>query len=679
MKKLLFLVSLLIFFVVANATHKRDENAPFIILRMMNTSSEDFAYMKDLTNLLKKYPNTFNEVWLCTKAYFPSLKATEDDSKNYITKVSKLWSDIGIRPSYQIGTTLGHGNKNLNEHGFSKEAFRLNFKGERINSLCSNPPEVRDYFYKRTLTLINNTPLESIWLDDDFRISNKFDDICFCKLCLDRFNAEQKSNWSVDDLSKALFSNNHKYASLRKAWIKSHEKSLCELAEIVAKARDDASRNCVLGLQSINPRGYNCHDFPSLISAFAKDKKAGLRIGSGAYNEFNDVVLFSKMLGVMYETDRCLKAKNFYQICYELENYPHIAMQKTPRAMMLECALMLASGCDSIALYWDCDQYFEPWSSYEQFAKVVKEYRPFLEQVGNFYKDTRLWGVGKYIGETMYAEITERGEKKYKYIGSYVDNKELDIMNSGVPVISNNSYADIVLLTKDVVAKLSNKEIEKVLSKNCIIESDTLILLNQRGFEFGVKAKTFNAGEIFGGSCIERHKGVVFAMAPYITFYNLEVSNKNAKIISDVIEQPNKKIGSAFAVVDTKFGGKVFVVGGNGILKYHSAFRRSAFLDALDILSPMPVRLETSHSMVFIPRVDNNGEFANGLIYNFTKGNTQELVLRIRSSVAKKYKLIRPMQADVVVESTKASDGDGYILKLPALSPVSVCAIQVIK
>ena len=37
-------------------------------------------------------------------------------------------------------------------------------------------------------------------------------------------------------------------------------------------------------------------------------------------------------------------------------------------------------------------------------------------------------------------------------------------------------------------------------------------------------------------------------------------TNKNAKIVSDVIEQPNKKIGSAFVVADTKFGGKIFMV-----------------------------------------------------------------------------------------------------------------------
>ena len=664
------------FCIVANASHVRDANAPFVILRMMNSSSEDFSYMKNVTDVLKNYPKTFDEVWLCTNAYYPSIKTTEDSVK-YITKISKLWSDIGIRPSYQIGTTLGHGNTNINEYGFSQNAYRLTADGKQMNTLCANSPEVRNYFYKLLSVLINNTPLESIWLDDDFRVGISFEDLCFCKLCLDKFNASEKSNYNAKDLAKALFSENHNYAALRKAWIKSHEQSLFELAEIVAKARDDASRKCVIGIQSINPHRYNCHNYPAMISAFAKNKKAGIRIGSGSYHEFDTNALITKMLGVMYETDRCLKGNDIYQICYELENYPHIATKKTPRAIMLECTLMLASGCDSVSLYWDSFQFIEPWSSYEKFAKVVKEYRPFLEKVGNFYKDTCLWGIGRYIGATTYVEPLSKVNKKF--IASFPNDKEFDIIYSAIPVISTNSYADVVFLSEDIISKLSNKEIEEVLSKNCLIEPSTLLQLNRRVVDIGVKAQRLEAGQIFGGGYIEKLKSADFSMHPGTPFYNLKIENQKSKIISEVYELPNKKMGASFAVVDTKFGGKVFVVGGNGILRYNTAFRRSAFLDALDALSPMPVRLETSHAMLFIPRVDKSGEFANGVIYNYSQGDTQELVLRVRSNTSKKYKLMYPMKNDVIIESSKAPDGDGYILKLPALEPVSVCAIQVIK
>ena len=73
------------------AQHQRDADAPFIILRLMNSSSENFEYVKGIVDVVKKYPNTFEEVWLCTQAFYPSIKAREDNSKNYLTKVCKLW------------------------------------------------------------------------------------------------------------------------------------------------------------------------------------------------------------------------------------------------------------------------------------------------------------------------------------------------------------------------------------------------------------------------------------------------------------------------------------------------------------------------------------------------------------------------------------------------------------
>ena len=383
------------------------------------------------------------------------------------------------------------------------------------------------------------------------------------------------------------------------------------------------------------------------------------------------------MLGVMFEAGRCSKQNDIYQICYEAENYPHISTIKTPRAMMLECTLMLASGCDSLALYWDDVKYPECWQTYEKFVKTAKEYRPFFVKVGNFYKDTRLWGIGRYVGETMYSKPIE--VKGSKYIMSRPEEQEFDLLFSGFPVISTNPYADIVLLTENVISRLSNAQIEQVLSKNCMVDSSALTKLIARGFDFGIKAESLKAGEIFEGGFVEQHKLGIFGMYPSAPFYNIVVEDSKAQIVSDVVALPNKKIGAVFAIVDTKFGGKLLAVGGNGIFRYFSEARKSAFMDALDLLSPMPVRLETNHSMLFIPRIDSNGNFVNATIYNYTKGETDNLVLRVRSKSAQKYRFIRPKKDDVIMVSTKASDGDGYILTLPSLDPVSVCAVERVK
>ena len=104
--KLLFIIFSVVCFFTLNANHLRDTDAPFLILRMMDTSSENFAYSTKLVETTKKYPNTFDEVWLCSKAYFPSIATIEADAK-YLNELSALWKSANITPSYQIGATFG--------------------------------------------------------------------------------------------------------------------------------------------------------------------------------------------------------------------------------------------------------------------------------------------------------------------------------------------------------------------------------------------------------------------------------------------------------------------------------------------------------------------------------------------------------------------------------------------
>ena len=660
--------------IFAAPIHERDSSAPFIMLRMMSEASEDCEYMKFITNILKKYPDTIDEVWLATHPYFSALETIQTDAKEHLTKISKLWSDIGIETSYQIGTTLGHGNNCKNEYGFSKDAFKVDYKGKHTKKLCANAPEVRDYFYKRTKILIENAPLKRIWLDDDFRMGMCLEHLCFCKFCLEKFNTKENTNFDSKSLYAKLISKDTANIKIRKAYMDFQTESLAELSEIVAKANADSSKKVVLGIQAMCPIADLCHDYPKLITKLAGNKKAGIRIGTGCYDEFTGDGIKRKILGVMYGAERCSRSKNVYQICYELENYPHIETLKTPRAIMIESALALAAGCDSLALYWDNVVFSQKANVYEKFYKTVKEYRPFLEKVGKFYKGTKPWGIGRFIGDTMYAYPNKRGTRFE--IASLPSQEEIDLFNSGYPIRCTDSYPDIILLNKDIISRVNDLELKKLLSKNCIADSNTLIALEKRGIKLPVKVVKTDKGEVFGGSYAEIHKGERFNMIPWREFSYLELTDSNVKNVSAVKNFLDKEVKSAFAVFDTKFGGKIFAVAGNGIYRYSTESRRLAFLDAIDMLALAPVRLETNHQMLFIPRVNKNGEFANALFYNFTQGECDEIVLKIRSKSAKKYKLIRPLLNDVIIESKKSPNSDEYILKLPELAPVSVYAIK---
>ena len=643
------------------------QKIPFITLRLMSGAAEDRAYSKRLIDSVAKYPNTFDDVWLCSMSQYYKIDYIENGAKNVVDKMAKMWEDNGIEASYQIGLTLGHGGASDNFYGFTPEDYRMRPDGSRQPSLCVNSPKVREYFHDSVKALVKNSRVRSVWLDDDFRIGFTYLDTCFCSRCLGRFNKENNTNYTVKEIVDVLSNNKTNSVQTRKKWLDCQYKALAEVADFARKGRDAGNPKCRLALQSIHPLKYNCHDYPTILDGFAgKDGKTGIRIGSGYYDEFDSKDYYLKLLGVMYEADRCSRKDNLYRICYEAENYPHISMQKTPRAMMLECTTMLAAGCDSLTLYWHDINYSEPQADYENFAKVVADWRPYLEKVALLNKDTRAYGIGRYIGLAKYQDKV--------CSTSIPDNREYDLFKQGVPVLCSDSLADYVLITHVSAQLLSEKELKTLLSKNCVFDAWTAEVLQKRGFKLPVKISTKGyAFTLWGGNAFEMHRGEKYRIRGSARF--IDADKSVSKEISPMVDLDGKYIASGFVVCKTEYGGKVFILGGNGFVRFPTAYRRAAFLDGLDALSPMAVRLETSHNVIFMPRVDANGEFAGATFYNDTKGDTPNLVLRIRAKAPVKYKLVAPMQADVILESKRASDGDGYILTLPSLAPVSVCTV----
>lgn len=670
MKNVFILISVFILFVACSAQDEQKSTLekseyPFMILRMMTRATENVDYQNKLLESLKDYPNTFDEVWLSRTSYLASVDEVKADGIK-MSEVAKKWEDAGISAGYQLGTTLGHC-ATRNTYGFTDVDFKISDNGKKLPYLCPSSPKVKTYFYERVKALISTLKLSSYWLDDDFRTGLNVSELCCCPRCIEKFNALKNTKFTRKELVQAY----SKDSKLLKEWVEFHDAILCELAQEVAKARNEADVNCRLGIQTINPFNYNYQNVPALVDALAGGQKTSIRIGSGNYEEFVDRILFHKMMGVMYEVQRCKDLKNIGQICYEAENYPHISMQKTPRAMMLECSLMLASGCDSLALYWHDVIYEEPLADYKNFARVVNQWRPYFKRVADLNKGTRLWGIGKYVEDMKYNNMMQRGENRY--LDLYPDDPDYAIMHTAFPLNYTKDYPDVILLTETTIGKMSVEQIKKLLAKKCMVDHKGLNLLKSKGIDVRVQATKTGGSSIFHSRCYESYKGKRYAMK--YEFFVLTPTSTNVKPISDVVYESGEKVGLAMCVVDTEFGGKLFVVGGNGITKYPTAYRRSAILDGLDALSPMPVRMETSHACVFLPRVDDLGEFANATIYNYTRGDTLPIKLRIRSKQAHKYRVIFPDGKDVVVKSKKSKNDDGYILNLPSLAPVSVMTI----
>ena len=99
-------------------------------------------------------------------------------------------------------------------------------------------------------------------------------------------------------------------------------------------------------------------------------------------------------------------------------------LHKSPGAIMTECALALASGCDSLSLYWYSQSDPEPVEEYDRFVRTLAEARPYFERLAASTRRTRLGGVARFLGSAA-LEMADFDLR---------DVKDLELACAGVPV-----------------------------------------------------------------------------------------------------------------------------------------------------------------------------------------------------------------------------------------------------
>ena len=112
--------------------------------------------------------------------------------------------------------------------------------------------------------------------------------------------------------------------------------------------------------------------------------------------------------------------------------------------MVVESALGLASGCDSISLYWNDERFPEPIEEYERFAKSVAEARPYFEALAAVSRRTRLAGLSRFVGsaaaQRAVYDIRDGSENVWAVSGI-----PISVMEAGFPLwyVNDRSRAEM--------------------------------------------------------------------------------------------------------------------------------------------------------------------------------------------------------------------------------------------
>lgn len=403
---------------------------PFIVIRHTEAINGKPETFERLIDCHRRHRGACDEFWFAAGGRNTPDAVAEDCAG--FARFRPLCEEVGVALSYQQGLTLGHGEAHdgkpkAQEQGFSADSWQVDRNGNTICFLCPRSPEVVDYERAYAKAVIGAANPASYWLDDDLRLGISKPMGCFCHRCIAAFNAKTGGNWTRDGLVAKLFSKSVR-EPVRAAWLDFNAESLAVYAAAARKGADELKSPCRLAYQSVWADAiYTASSYRPLLEALAGPgrRPVGIRPGAGFYVEAEPREMVKKCLSVAREAERCRSYGDLVaSICYEQETYPRRVLHKSPGAIMTECALALASGCDALSLYWYSASEPEPVEEYDRFLRTLAAARPYFERLAESTRRTRLAGVARFVGSAA-AETADFDLR---------DATDFDLACAGIPV-----------------------------------------------------------------------------------------------------------------------------------------------------------------------------------------------------------------------------------------------------
>ena len=646
---------------------------PFAIVRCYGTGDENAQFLEALFAAQERHPGLTEEVWFCGGGTGSASNAYEQAIAPNLGWRDRCRSH-GIAYSYQQGNTLGHDDGGRNDK-FLDDAWAVNEKGVKWPGIfCVNSPAALASNRRFMELVLKELQPDSYWPDDDMRLSKARwlgGYICLCERCIALFNKETGGCWARETLAKMLrdtANDTPEGARVRDAWSQFNARSLGRLAAVYRETADRVRPSCRLGLQLCDIRVQYQETEPRIfLEALSGNGRTaiGVRPGGGYWDERNHEKFVQKaVVETMMESTRCRSYGFVKQCCYEAENWPHIAALKTPGSMMLECATVLAAGCDSLALYWGSDKNAEPRETYDFFFETFATWKPYLLAVREMSANTRPAGVSEFIGENTRLP-NDWGWRNIHQCVRLAEN--------AVPISVKYGAIEAYWLDGERARTLSRGDLPKIFAKPVLMTANAFPVL-AKAFPDVVFLKKVDvrdcAGyETFADGC--RAMNVSAAFIPKAA---------DVKPLSGLTVEGAGSCGSC--LIPTEFGGTVIGVQGIDMSKnlagcqLWTVARRKTILDALEAAVPgkMRARLLTGgHSVEVIVRADVDGKTAGVFLLNPSMGATRPLKLAIRNGKSSSWRVLS--QNGTVPGSTERRSDDEVVVALPPMLPASSCLI----
>lgn len=635
---------------------------PFTIVRSYGTGDSNRRFTNALIAAQDRHPGLVEEIWFGGAG---ALSSPEDVAAKINENIG--WREVcksrGIAFSYQQGVTLNHDADGRHE-GFSDDAWVVDADGNRLfGLLCPTSPEAFEANRRVAEKVMADMQPDSYWPDDDLRFSKARNRICFCDRCIELFNRGTNRNMTRVELVEALFGKG-KDASARSDWKEFHRRCLGDFAKVYRAAADKVLPSCRLGIQTVSTNEhYDGSDYKPLLEALSGPglKPVGIRPGSGFYTDNHPWEMVAKTRNVMVEAVRCKKYGIVKQVCYESENWPHVSAEKNPSFQMLECALAIACGCDSIAHYWGSDTNGETDENYEYWFELLAKWKPYFLAIRDAFARTQPCGIAPYSGKDLNdADNWHDWGARDDYTIDYLSR-------NSVPTCCEDGLVEARWINARRVAELAREDLDVVFSGPVMMDVAAFQALRQKFPELGFVRKvdvkpfaelspaTANIGcfEVF--PCGFKARNVVGVYLP---------KGDGVKAFSEIEDMPG---ACGTCTVETEFGGSVVLFQSFDLCWLWTGPRRKAILDALDSISKnVHGRILTGgYSVVPYVRADAAGNTAGLFLLNGGCGETPPLKLEIRNPAFEKWSGLDE-NGSVALRCVREADGR-IVVEIPSM------------
>ncbi len=523
----------------------------------------DETVEKQAEDLKKMSADNVADIHMISFFLVPEGNPPFDKISLYEEKYKRLRRAIGdadCRTGIILQATLGHGFALEVPHPFQPMVSRIDGREDWMkNIVCPLDENFRKYIRECVVRVAKLKPA-AIMVDDDFRVMGGRNG-CVCPLHLAKLKSEYGYDLTRSQLKKHLSGDSETDKKISAAAMKIDGESLVELAKIIRDAINsvDPSIPCMM----CGSPDDMMHDGDIARALAAKGQPSVLRIGNARY--------YNPKYRDLYRTARQLVVQNAAakpdRVFAEIDTYPRNRYFTSARTLHAGLVVSILEGASG-AKYWP-NRFvdYEPKSG-AVYKKILAENRGMYDELLRCFRRSKCAGLTEVVAPSF---TTLRVGERIKMDDASFWDSIIGVM--GLPV----SYAEISKLDRpaflrgSTAKRLSDSELEKILSLGCVLDGDAALEIQNRGLgrHIGVKVSPWDKSvkitrERFGANC-----GAVagkFCEPPTVAF-KLEPLSEKTEVYSDFIHLPytygDKKLAEYLAPASTYFenglGGKVVV------------------------------------------------------------------------------------------------------------------------